>query len=507
MARENPLMRFSFCFRYLYHFTLLLSLLSFVSFLFRHNTTLCSCPYDHNPDPHIFDGNHNNETIDLLRFSSAWNHLTFFPTKPKRTLKIAVVVKKWPQKSQAGGLERHALTLHLALANRGHEVHVFTAASPSFPEYRLETLRFHLSEPTSGGYLDQATVSQQLQTQNASGKPFDVVHTESVGLLHTRAKNLQNVVASWHGIAYETLHSDIIQELLRQADATAAAGADEEQPPPSSPALTERAKRVVEEVKFFQRYAYHVATSDHCGDVLKRIYMIPEERVQIILNGVDESVFKPDVSKRERFREKFGVRSGKNKKAPLVLGIAGRLVKDKGHPLMFSALKRVFEENKTARENVVVLVAGDGPWGNRYRDLGSNNVIVLGPLDQETLAGFYNAIDVFVNPTLRAQGLDHTLLEAMVSGKPVLATKLASITGSVVVGPHLGYTFSPNVESLTEAISRVVSDGTEELQRKGKEARERSLRLFTASKMADAYERLFLCISDKSYCTIQTSSA
>lgn len=343
--------------------------------------------------------------------------------------------------------------------------------------------------------------------QNASGRPFDVVHTESVGLLHTRAKNLPNVVASWHGIAYETFHSDIIQELLRQADiaaAVASGGEEAEQPPPSSPALTERAKRVVDEVKFFQRYAHHVATSDHCGDVLKRIYMIPEERVHVILNGVDEGVFKPDVSKRERFRERFGVRSVvKNREPPLVLGIAGRLVKDKGHPLMFSALKRVFEENKKARENVVVLVAGDGPWGNRYKELGSNNVIVLGPLDQEKLAEFYNAIDVFVNPTLRAQGLDHTLLEAMVSGKPVLATRLASITGSVVVGPHLGYTFSPNVESLAEAISRVVSDGTEELERKGKEARKRSLRLFTAAKMADAYERLFLCISDKSYCTIQ----
>ncbi|KAJ0245972.1 Glycosyltransferase [Hirschfeldia incana] len=501
MARENPLLSFSFSLRYLCHFTLLISVLSFVSFLFTHNTTLCSFPYDHNPNAdHTFDHHHDNETIDLVTFSSAWNHLTFSPTKPKKILKIAVVVKKWPQKLQAGGLERHALTLHLALANRGHEVHVFTTKAPSFPEYGLKNLRFHLSEPTSGGYLDQASLSQELQTQNASGRPFDVVHTESVGLLHTRAKHLQNVVASWHGIAYETFHSDIIQELLRQADI--AEGAEGEQPPPSSPHLTERAKRVVEEVKFFQRYAHHVATSDHCGDVLKRIYMIPEERVHIILNGVDDSVFKSDVSKRERFRERFGVRS-KNREPPLVLGIAGRLVRDKGHPLMFSALKRVFEENKKAQENVVVLVAGDGPWGNRYKELGSNNVIVLGPLDQEKLAEFYNAIDVFVNPTLRAQGLDHTLLEAMVSGKPVLATRLASITGSVVVGPHLGYTFSPNVESLVEAISRVVSDGTEELERKGKEARKRSLRLFTASKMADAYERLFLCISDKSYCRIQ----
>jgi hypothetical protein len=155
-------MSFSFSFRYLCHFALLLSLLSFVSFLFRHNTSLCSCLYDHNTYVNTFDHQQNNETIDLLRFSSAWNHLTF-PSKPKKTLKIAVVVKKWPRKSQAGGLERHALTLHLALANRGHELHVFTAASPSFPEYQLKNLMFHLSEPTAAGYLDQASVSQQLQ--------------------------------------------------------------------------------------------------------------------------------------------------------------------------------------------------------------------------------------------------------------------------------------------------------------------------------------------------------
>jgi glycosyltransferase involved in cell wall biosynthesis len=187
----------------------------------------------------------------------------------------------------------------------------------------------------------------------------------------------------------------------------------------------------------FFRYAHHVATSDHAGDVLKRIYMIPEERVHIILNGVDEEIFKPDVTKGNEFKQKFGIPASKL----LVLGTAGRLVKDKGHPLMFEALREMFKENETFRETSAVLVAGDGPWAVRYRDLGVN-VLVLGPLEQAQLARFYNAIDIFVNPTLRAQGLDHTLLEAMLSGKPVMATKLASITGSVLVGTEIGYTFT-----------------------------------------------------------------
>ncbi|XP_030537370.1 uncharacterized protein LOC115745887 [Rhodamnia argentea] len=425
-------------------------------------------------------GRYEDRPIDLLTFGSAWNYLDFTPGRPPKLLKIAVFVKKWPHRSHAGGLERHALTLHLALARRGHELHVFTTSPPnsSFPKYPISSLYFHLSKPTAAGYLDQALVWKQFQSQNSTGRPFDVIHTESVGLMHTRSRNITNLAVSWHGIAYETIHSDVIQELVRSSDE------------PQSYSLTERVMRVVEEVKFFPSYAHHVSTSDHAGDVLKRVYMIPEERVHVILNGVDENVFRPDVIGGGDFRSNFGIPDSKK----LVIGLAGRLVKDKGHPIMFEALKQILKENKKFREGVLVLVAGDGPWRTRYRDLGSN-VLVLGPLEQAQIARFYNVIDIFANPTLRAQGLDHTLLEAMLSGKPVLATRLASITGSVVVNADVGYTFPPTVDSLKKALYKVWGDGRIILERKGQVARNRGLHLFAATKMAAAYERLFLCMS------------
>ncbi|XP_071687564.1 uncharacterized protein [Rutidosis leptorrhynchoides] len=422
-----------------------------------------------------------NRPIDLLTFPMAWNHLSFSSNPPQQLLKIALFVKKWPDRNHAGGLERHALTLNLALAKRGHELHIFTASSSnfSFPKYPFENLHFHLSKPTIAGYLDQALVWNQLQAQNTTERPFDVVHTESVSLMHTRSKNVTNLAVSWHGIAYESIHSDIIQELLRAPNET------------KSNQLTERNIKVVEEIKFFKKYAHHVATSDHVGDILKRIYMIPDNRVHVILNGVDEDVFKPDYEKGQDFRSNFGISPSKS----LIIGMAGRLVKDKGHPLMFEALKQIFTENSTLKETVMVLVAGDGPWGARYKDLGPN-LLVLGPLQPTQLAKFYKAIDIFVNPTLRAQGLDHTLLEAVLTGKPLMATKLASITGSVIIGNEHGYTFSPTVESLKKCIYEVWEDGRGVLEQKGKVARERGIKLFTATKMADAYERLFLCISN-----------
>ncbi|MQM14138.1 hypothetical protein Taro_047071 [Colocasia esculenta] len=469
-------------FHRLCYFLFALSTLSSLSFLYWSQR-----PAPCKPD--LFGGASTsvkglNQSLSLLSFASAWNRLHFSTSPPRRRLKIALFVKKWPQQGLAGGLERHAMTLHLALARRGHELHVFTA-SPNSSAAPGEhpgafNLKFHLTRPTAAGYLNQPLVWEQFHAENSSGRPFDVVHTESVALFHGRARNITNLAVSWHGIAYETIHSDIVQDILRSPEE------------PRKPAIAERIAKVIEEVNFFGRYAHHVATSDHVGDVLKRVYWIPEERVHIIVNGVDEEIYRLDRKRGSDFRKKFKIPED----ASLVIGMAGRLVKDKGHPVMFEALKQLFEQDETLQRRVFVLVAGDGPWSLRYKELFPN-VIVAGPLEQTQLASFYSALDVFVNPTLRAQGLDHTFLEAMLSGVPVMGTRFASITGSVITDADMGYAFVPTVASIKEAVYRVCGEGREVLRKKGEAARSRALRLFTATKMATAYERLFLCISQQ----------
>ncbi|KAE8674845.1 chlororespiratory reduction 2 family protein [Hibiscus syriacus] len=278
------------------------------------------------------------------------------------------------------------------------------------------------------------------------------------------SKNVPNLAVTWHGIAYETIHSDIIQELLWTPESQR----------PSM--MTERTTKVVEEdLHDPRRTRPHHSKRSH------------------------EEIFRPEPSLGNDFKQKFGI-----SKRSLVLGMAGRLVKDKGNPLIFEALNQILMENKKFQQTVTVLVAGDGPWGARYKDLGAN-ILVLGPLEQAQLAKFYNAIDIFVNPTLRAQGLNHTLLEAMLTGKPVMATRVASITGSVIIGPEMGYTFSPSVDSLKRTLYSVWNDGRVVLEKKGLAARQRGLQLFTATKMAAACERLFLCISKEEYCKYQKS--
>ncbi|KMZ69080.1 Glycosyltransferase, family GT4 [Zostera marina] len=427
---------------------------------------------------------------DLRDAEFSWNHLRFDDTRPPpEILKIAVFSRKWPVGSAPGGMERHALTLHSFLAARGHDVHVFTSA----PSVKMLTTDMASSAVTIH-YIDAAPnqwkpeLAWVLFKAEDSLASFDAVHSESVALPHRLAAELPNLAVSWHGIALEAFESSIFQELTRSSS-------DEEISPEFIKALTDHPMKIINEIHFFHSYSHHVAISDSSGEMLRDVYQIPHRRVHVILNGVDDAQFTPDSSLGRSFRSSIGVPEN----ASLVLGVAGRLVKDKGHPLLYQAFSRVTGNHP----DVYLVVAGSGPWAKRYADLGTR-VVALGALPPSSLKAFYNGIDVFLNPTLRPQGLDLTLMEAMQCGTPVVATRFPSIKGSVVVDDEFGHMFAPNVDSLVNVLEKVVKEGRRRLSERGRKCRVYAKKMFAAGKMALAYERMFLCIKNERYCQYQT---
>ncbi|KAG8056009.1 hypothetical protein GUJ93_ZPchr0001g30043 [Zizania palustris] len=422
---------------------------------------------------------------DLREVEFSWNHLPFKSSRPPPArLKIAVFSRKWPVATAPGGMERHAHTLHTALAARGHRVHVFTSPPPhteAAPQRSADGPQLHFLDGDPGVWrCDEAWKLYEAEAEN---DPFDVIHSESVAVFHRWARGVPNLVVSWHGISLEALHSGIYQDLAR--------GDDEHMSPAFNHSLGQSVYRVLSEVRFFRSYAHHVAISDSTGEMLRDVYQIPGRRVHVILNGVDEAQFMPDAALGRAFREDLGLPKG----ADLVLGVSGRLVKDKGHPLLYEAFSKLVLRHP----NVYLLVAGKGPWESRYMDLG-RNAKVLGAVPPEKLNAFYNALDVFVDPTLRPQGLDLTLMEAMQCGKPVLATRFPSIKGSIVVDDEFGYMFAPNVESLLERLEAMVQEGARRAAQRGRACRDYAKSMFAATKMALAYERLFLCVKNNTFC-------
>ncbi|CAA6661063.1 unnamed protein product [Spirodela intermedia] len=365
---------------------------------------------------------------DLRRIHFCWNHLRFSEgNSPPETLKIA----------------RHALTLHSALARRGHRVHVFTSppveaagngGAAAMPE-------LHFIKGPAGEWRPNDAWS--LFKAEDDREPFDVVHSES-----------------------------ILQSLLFQA---VAQSPEEPFSPDLNSTLHGQPLKVVQEIAFFKDYTHHVAITDSGGDMLRDVYQIPDDRVHVIANGVDEEEFSPDENLGRSFREEIGVPAN----ATLVMGAAGRLVRDKGHSLLHRAFSRLVKYHP----GMYLVVMG------------------LGPIPPAKLKAFYNAIDVFVNPTLRPQGLDLTLMEAMQCGTPIMATRFPSIKGTLIVDEEFGHLFAPNVEALAEALETAVREGPRRLAERGRAGRNYAASMFTARKMTAAYERLFLCIKRESYCS------
>ncbi|CAN1299317.1 Uncharacterized glycosyltransferase MJ1607 [Linum perenne] len=442
---------------------------------------------------------------DLRAAEFSWNRLSFMSSDHGGSshvkLKIAVFSRKWPIDTVPGGMERHAFTLHSALARRGHEVHVFTSPvrDQAFPSSTTSSLGvvIHSHEGESGKYRynrawelfekenNQRDGSLTSSSSAAAASPFfDVIHSESVALPYWRARNVPNLVVTWHGIAYEALQSSIYQDLTRNPKEAIL--------PEVNTSLYGLVPKLINEIRFFHNYAQHVAISNSCGEILRDVYQIPKRRVHVIVNGVDENEFGEDKQLGTEFRSRIGVPMN----ASLVLGVAGRLVKDKGHPLLFEAISKFI----TDHPNAYLVVAGSGPWEQRYRELGPQ-VLVLGSMAPSELKAFYNSIDVFVNPTLRPQGLDLTLMEAMMSGTPVMASRFASIKGTIIVDNEFGFMFSPNVDSLLEVLEMASAEGAERLAQRGDACREYAASMFTATKMALAHERLFLCIKNQTFCS------
>ncbi|OMO74841.1 Glycosyl transferase, family 1 [Corchorus capsularis] len=440
-------------------------------------------PVKHLPEPLSWAaGRKARFNGDLRDATFPWNSLCFGQNHNEK-LKLAVFSKSWPIGAGPGGMERHAATLYQTLAARGHEIHVFTAPSDRKPHVDIHQGNLHVYFVANDhGSVNCSLAFEIFNTINGR-EAFDYVHTESVSLPHWRAKVVPRVAVTWHGIWYEIMHSKLFEELLLNPQ--------EVSQKPVVAELQEAMPRLIDEIRFFPTYTQHICISNSAGEVLVKIYQLPEKNVHVILNGVDETKFVHDLEAGVRFRKKHGVPEN----VSLVMGVAGRLVRDKGHPLLHEAFSTITKTHA----GIYLLVAGSGPWGKRYEELGPN-VKVLGALESSELSEFYNAIDVFVNPTLRPQGLDLTLIEAMHCGKPVLTPNYPSIVGTVVVNESFGYTFSPNVKSFVEALKSVIRDGPKVLQRKGSICREYALSMFTATKMASAYERFFLCMKNPRFC-------
>lgn len=190
-----------------------------------------------------------------------------------------------------------------------------------------------------------------------------------------------------------------------------------------------------------------VAVSEQVRTFLGEQLRVAPSSIRLIRNGVARARPRPEGV--ADFRRRLAVPPG-----TAVIGTIASLTPKKGHVFLLHALKRLLDR----RIPCVLVLAGDGIQRESLASLAerlrvADAVRFLGEV--RNVADLLETIDVFVLPSL-VEGLPLALLEAMLAGKPVVATSVGGVPeivtadNGVLVEPGSG-------DALATAIERLIA--------------------------------------------------
>ena len=398
-------------------------------------------------------------------------------------MNIAMFTRVMPAHCK-GGMQDHILMLSEKIAEKGHTVVVITTKHPEGKIYEeVNGVKIHYLPTTitgdyfRGGWWEKS-VGKFMDMQ--SSKHFDIVHSQSAGGYYFLKKRLNKkcslpAIVSMHGTTY-----DEIKTRLRLMSIKAPV-------------------HYIKSIGFILDHIYQyfvyglplirlsdavISTSNEQAAIIKKIFFINEAKIFKVFNGIDPASFSP--SSNIIIRQKRNMAPGEN----LLLSIA-RLEKDKGIQNIIYALPdilKVFPDTK-------LMVVGDGSYAPELKKQVKklkleSNVIFTGMLPFESLPDYFNACDLFINPTIRQNGYDLTILEAMACEKPVVVSNIGSVPTVIENGVDGLLVPTGDIKKLAEAIIRVLRD-KELAERLGKAARKKIVEKFSVESMVEGTLKVY----------------
>lgn len=223
----------------------------------------------------------------------------------------------------------------------------------------------------------------------------------------------------------------------------------------------------------------HIVVHRGIERVLTAKYGVAADKVITIPNGVDRQRFKPATSGREKIKKELGLDPERRQVIFL-----GRLSVEKNPYMFVEAAARLRDLPR-----VEWLCYGDGPLKKNVQSAAAkleSPVKFMGNCTDS--AALLKAVDLLVL-TSHSEGLPMVILEALMSGVPVVATRVGGVPEIIKPGFN-GFLVEPgNLESLCSVLRDILSGS--KIEEMKKKCRSSVLKNYSGAQMAGSYVRLY----------------
>jgi sugar transferase (PEP-CTERM/EpsH1 system associated) len=214
---------------------------------------------------------------------------------------------------------------------------------------------------------------------------------------------------------------------------------------------------------------------------------IAARRVEQIYNGVDAQRFAPP----------------QDGPAPIVgcpfggpghwlVGTVGRMAAVKDQTLLARAFVRALVSQPALRERLRLVMVGEGPLraaSQSILDEAGVGALAWLPGERSDVADVMRGLNCFVLPSL-GEGISNTILEAMATGLPVVATRVGGNAELVQPGRTGALVPAGDVQAMAQALVEMAGDPDAAL-RMGQAGRIEVERRFSLQAMVGAYQGLY----------------
>ncbi len=361
----------------------------------------------------------------------------------REPLKI-LLVSRCVVQHRIGGLERHARDLAGELSRRGNCVEVWTTAHEqgmATDEHGGVLTRFLADTPTC---IHSPAFGHAVLERLRQPHQFDVLLAESGSATMT----MRTLHPPDRPPAIIFMHGTWISEHLSVIAADTGPGKAlrflfKHLPGMAASIIRDRAAFRAERV---------VCVSEYVAEQCKHFYLVPEEKVRVIPNGIPLPPLPTDQSRLDT-RRALGLEQDRT-----YLLCSGRLATDKAFDRAIRAFA-VCSPPESAR----LLIVGGGPEEQRLRQIAqelrvTDRIIFTGPVPQDSVQAYYNASDILLLPSIRYEGHPYVLIEGAAAGLAVIASNRAGL-GSELAGTERAILVKPgDVRELADAMHSLLSN-------------------------------------------------